>query len=140
MNYNLQVKTVIKFADGILYVRKRKQEVFLVRLKLIGERQAIVAVIDGEIDHHSAEKIRTAVDTEINRTNAVNVIFDFRGVTFMDSSGIGVILGRYRLVQPFGGEVVIFGACESVRRVLDMSGRGKIVKITTNLDNALMLI
>lgn len=110
------------------------------RLKLIGEKQVLIAVPDGEIDHHSAERIRTAIDKEIARTNAVNVIFDMRGVTFMDSSGIGVILGRYRTVYALGGTVVVFGACESVRRVLDMSGIDKIIKITTNLDNALMLI
>lgn len=110
------------------------------RLKLIGERQAIIAVIDGEIDHHSAQRIKSLIDAEIKRTNAVNVIFDFRNVTLMDSSGLGVILGRYRLVQPFGGTVVIVGASGSVRRVLDMSGIDKIIKITTNIDNALMLI
>lgn len=110
------------------------------RLKLIGEKQVIVAVPDGEIDHHSAEKIRNGIDKEITRTNAVNVIFDLRNVTFMDSSGIGVILGRYRLVSGLGGSVVIFGADESVRRILDMSGVSRIIKITTGMDNALMLI
>ena len=110
------------------------------RLKLMGEKQVIIAIPDGEIDHHSAEKIRTAIDTEVARTNAVNVIFDFRNVTFMDSSGIGIILGRYRLVYALGGTVVVFGVSDAVRRVLDMSGIDKIIKITTNLDNALMLI
>lgn len=110
------------------------------RLKLIGEKQVIVAVLDGEIDHHSAERIRNGIDKEIACTNAVNVIFDLRNVTFMDSSGIGIILGRYRLVYELGGTVVIFGASDAVRRILDMSGVGRIIKITTNMDNALMLI
>lgn len=110
------------------------------RLKLIGEKRAVVVIPSGEIDHHSADKIRTMADAEIKRTNAVNVIFDFRGVTFMDSSGIGIILGRYRLVKALGGEVIIFGADGGVRRVLDMSGIDRIIKVTTSLENALMLI
>lgn len=113
---------------------------FMIQLKLIGEKRALVAYLDGELDHHSATEVRTVLDKEIKRTNAVNIIFDFRAVTFMDSSGIGVIMGRYRLVQILGGHVILSGCNEQIRRIIEMSGMDKIVGLASSLDNALLLI
>lgn len=110
------------------------------QLKLIGEKRALVVYLEGELDHHSAEKIRTVLDKEIKRTNAVNLIMDFRNVSLMDSSGIGVIMGRYRLVKILGGTVIVFGCNEQIRRIIEMSGIEKIVKIANSLDNALLLL
>ena len=71
---------------------------------LLGEIRAILVRIDSELDHHIAGYIREAADGRIRSTNAVNVIFDFSNVSFMDSSGIGMIMGRYKAVKVLGGK------------------------------------
>ncbi len=109
-------------------------------IKLLGEKRAVLVKIDGELDHHIAGSLREAVDSKIRCTNAVNVIFDFSNVGFMDSSGIGVIMGRYRAVKTLGGTVVIFGQNMQIKRIVEMSGIDKIVKIADTLDGALELI
>lgn len=109
-------------------------------VKLLGDKRAILVKIDGELDHHIANIIREAVDSKIRCTNAVNVIFDFSNVGFMDSSGIGVIMGRYKTVKTLGGSVVIFGQNAQIKRIVEMSGIDRIVKTADKLEQALKLI
>ena len=106
-------------------------------LNLIGNRQALLVEIGGELDHHVAAKVREAVDGRIKSSNARNIIFDFRNVTFMDSSGIGVIMGRYKLIKTLGGKVIIFGAGAQIKRIIVMSGVDQIVRLADTLDDAL---
>lgn len=110
------------------------------QLKLMAEKHALVASVDGDLDHHTAKAVREVIDREIMRSNAVNIIFDFTDLNFMDSSGIGVIIGRYKLTKRLGGETVIFAANSGVRRIIEMSGLHKIVKSANSFDNALKLL
>lgn len=109
-------------------------------LKLIGERKSIIVKVNTELDHHAAAEIRRAVDNKIKSSNAVNVIFDFSKVNFMDSSGIGVIMGRYKLTGILGGKVVIFGAGKNVKRIIEMSGIDKLITICKDADEALQAV
>ena len=109
-------------------------------IRLIGDKHALLVGIDGELDHHMAGKIRESVDRKIKSTNAVNVIFDFTKVGFMDSSGIGVIMGRYKISKMLGGRVIIFGAKKQIRRILEMSGIDKIASLCDGLEQALEMI
>ena len=84
--------------------------------------QTLIAALSGEIDHHVCEKLRKDIDDEMKIYGAKNLIFDFSDVTFMDSSGIGVVLGRYKKVNQLGGHVIIRNASHIVKRILDMSG------------------
>lgn len=63
--------------------------------------------ITEEIDHHSSEKIRKRADYEIQIHIPKEVIFDFENVNFMDSSGIGMLIGRYKLVKMFGRKLKV---------------------------------
>lgn len=110
------------------------------QLKLVGEKRALVVYLDGEIDQHTVKQIKTVIDTELQRTNAVNIIMDFRNISFMDSSGIGMLMGRYRIVQILGGAVILYGCNDLVCRLITMSGLGKLIKMTNSLDNALLLL
>lgn len=74
----------------------------------------------GELDHHNAEKMRKKLDKEILSNGAETVIFDLSDLTFMDSSGIGVLLGRYKLFAT--KKLYITGADENVDKVLKISG------------------
>ena len=85
-----------------------------------------------EIDHHTTEKIRRRADYEIERYVPRKVIFDFNKVSFMDSAGIGLLMGRYKLVSMLGGQVEVSNITPSVRRIFEMSGILKLIPIVDN--------
>ncbi|MDD6485179.1 MAG: anti-sigma factor antagonist [Clostridiales bacterium] len=91
-----------------------------------GKEHLITVRPSGELDHHAAKLIRTKIDDEILRTGAVNLAFDLSRVTFMDSSGVGVIIGRYRKITALGGRVFLYGMNENVEKLCRMSGLDKL--------------
>ena len=94
----------------------------------IGESH-IVAYISGEIDHHNAKEIRETIDNAAERTSPKKLILDFRGVTFMDSSGIGLVMGRYKLMTSLGGELEVTNVSAHIKKVMKISGLEKFAKI-----------
>ena len=96
----------------------------------IQEDKLLILEITEEIDHHVAEKIRRVADNEITRYMPRKVIFDFSGISFMDSSGIGMILGRYKMIKMLGGSMELKNVSQSVKKIFDMSGITKICPIT----------
>ena len=89
----------------------------------------LMVEITEEIDHHEADKLRRRIDNEITRHMPRKTILDFTRVSFMDSAGIGMIIGRYKMMKLIGGELEIENASESVQKILEMSGVKKIVKM-----------
>ncbi len=87
----------------------------------------LVVVLNEELDHHNAELIRDEIDRMIEIEEKRYVIFDFTNVSFMDSSGIGVIMGRYRKVYYMGGRIYVIGINKIIDRIFSMSGLYKIV-------------
>ncbi len=85
--------------------------------------------ITEEIDHHTTENIRRKADDEITRFMPRKVIFDFSNVSFMDSAGIGMILGRYKMMKMLGGSLEMENVSPSVKKIFDMSGVTKICPI-----------
>ena len=96
------------------------------------DKQLIVEITE-EIDHHVAEKIRRKVDDEITRYMPRKTIFDFSKVTFMDSAGIGMLIGRYKMMKLIGGSLEIVNISQTVRRILEMSGINKIIPIVRHI-------
>ena len=86
------------------------------------EADTLIAVLSGEIDHHVAPQLRKDIDAEIEMCETRDFVFDFRKVSFMDSSGIGMVLGRYKKVHGAGGRVTIRNASRLIKQILDMSG------------------
>lgn len=82
----------------------------------------LIVELSGELDHHVAEKIRRDIDAEIEFYGVKDLVFDFSQVSFMDSSGIGMVLGRYKKLHGTGGSVRIRRASRLVKQILDMSG------------------
>lgn len=82
-----------------------------------------------EIDHHKSVDISTKADRYIMNKKVGNVVFDFERTTFMDSSGIGIILGRYKKIACFGGKVYAINTDNRIRRILLLSGLQDIVEI-----------
>jgi stage II sporulation protein AA (anti-sigma F factor antagonist) len=88
--------------------------------------------IDGDIDHHTCEEIRNRIDNEIMNSNPKHIIFDMKNVNFMDSSGIGVIIGRYKLIVNRGGIAAMINVKPQIKRVYDICGLKKIIPIYDN--------
>ena len=86
------------------------------------EGDALIIRLSGEIDHHIAPMLRKDIDDEMKLYGMVHLIFDFSRVSFMDSSGIGMVLGRYKKAVAAGGSVKIRNASRLVKQILDMSG------------------
>ena len=98
-------------------------------LDYIREDKLLIIKITDELDHHSVEKIRRKVDYEIERHIPRKVIFDFDNVTFMDSAGIGLILGRYKMISMLGGSLEVINTSNKVSKILHMSGLDRIIII-----------
>ena len=97
--------------------------------KYINEDKLLILEITEEVDHHTAEKIRRKADYEIQRYMPKKAIFDFANVTFMDSSGIGMIIGRYKMLMMLDGTLGITNVKPSIKRIMEMSGLLKIIPI-----------
>ena len=84
-------------------------------------RQIMTAYLEGEIDHHSAQSLREEIDAQILSMTPIKLVLDFGGVTFMDSSGIGLILGRNTMMKVLGGKLVIQNPPVQMVRILRLA-------------------
>lgn len=100
---------------------------------------SLVVTLMGELDHHSAEEVRVKIDDRVDRNNISNLILDFSGVTFMDSSGIGVIIGRYKKMSLRKGEISIVAINRNIKRVFELSGIFKIIKTYEKIEDVLKI-
>ena len=90
----------------------------MTQVTMMQEGKQMTAFLSGEIDHHWAAVLREQMDEAIKATVPEKLILDFSGVTFMDSSGVGLILGRYRLMNSWKGVVVVQKAPAGIKRML----------------------
>lgn len=98
-----------------------------VKIQLNGE--IVTAFLDGEIDHHSASVLRNEIDAAVEKNMPQMLILDFRDVTFMDSSGIGLVMGRYKLLKPMGGELHITNTSPQIYKVMKLAGLDRLAKM-----------
>lgn len=99
-------------------------------------RNLIVKMV-GELDHHSAENVRYKIDNNIEIMGFPNLVFDFSDLNFMDSSGIGVIIGRYKKVSEYGGKVGIINMKVNIRKVFELGGIFNVIKEYKNFEDAI---
>ena len=105
----------------------RKEKCMIEKFKVIDNY--LMVKMPEEIDHHQSLYISENVDKYILGEQVNNVVFDFEGTKFMDSSGIGIILGRYKKIACFGGKVFAINAASRIRHLLMISGLHKIMEI-----------
>ena len=91
-----------------------------VNIEVTGEE--VTAYISGEIDHHNAGGLREEIDAAVERAYPERLILDMGGVTFMDSSGIGLIIGRWKLMQTLSGELRVANAPDYIKKVMRVAG------------------
>lgn len=93
--------------------------------------------LEGELDHHTADQLRNKAAKEIEEKKTRYLVFNLEKLSFMDSSGIGVILGRYKQIQQLKGEVIVCSLPPSIQRLFEMSGLLKIIRLEQTEEKAL---
>ncbi|NCB93290.1 MAG: STAS domain-containing protein [Clostridia bacterium] len=93
------------------------------------KQKKLIIRMPKELDHHSAKDIRATADQMIREENINQVEFDFRDTDFMDSSGIGVIMGRYQNIRLLGGGVEATHVNERIYKILKMAGLTKLIGV-----------
>lgn len=96
-------------------------------IKIYNDGKRITAALFGDLDHHAAREMRAELDEVISRSRPELLILDFENVGFMDSSGIGLILGRTRSLKAVGGELLIKNARTEIEAVIKLSGLGNLI-------------
>ena len=91
-------------------------------IKIINDEETATAFIQGDIDHHTAKDIREQIDGYVQERRPRLLNLDFSSVQFMDSSGIGLIMGRHRLMQLVKGSVKVVNIPEHLKRIIKISG------------------
>lgn len=100
------------------------------------EKHSLVVLVEGELDQHLAGILRAKIDPVLVREGIRDIIYDFGGTQFMDSSGIGMIMGRHKQVVYLGGRTGVCNVGKSMDRLLRMSGLYRIVKKFENREEA----
>ena len=96
----------------------------------------LIVNLSGDIDHHSAKSLREEIDSHLYLYRASTVILDMGGVEFMDSSGLGLILGRYTKIKDLGGRMILANPDPGVERILALAGADKLITIKKKERNA----
>lgn len=92
------------------------------------KRGTLVIHLKGDLDHHSAESLRQEMDRLLCDLSVHRVVLDLSGLGFMDSSGIGLIIGRYKILKRRGGQMAIHSGNRRVDRILQLSGLYEIIE------------
>lgn len=90
--------------------------------KIVYKQKEINVFLDGEIDHHSASLIRVSIDEAVIRKRPSLLVLDFDKVSFMDSSGIGLVMGRYKLMKSIGGKIMVQNLSPGAYKVMCLAG------------------
>lgn len=107
---------------------------------LRGKNRTLSVHVKGELDLVTAHEFRESVDKMIEEMAAVNLIIDLTDVNFIDSSGLGVILGRFRKITANDGKIVLTGLNPNLKRILELSGILSFIPVSTNETEAWKLI
>ncbi len=99
--------------------------------------KTLIVCIGGEIDHHTCKEVKDDIERAYSKGIYKNLAFDFENVDFMDSSGIGLLMGRVKSAALLGGQVVLYNVSPKVERLLNISGIYKMVHVYQNKIQAL---
>ena len=102
--------------------------------------EILIATLIGELDHSSAEEVRIKIDDRIDRDDISKVILNFSKVTFMDSSGIGAVVGRYKKIKNKGGQLCIVETSKNVDKIFELAGLYKLIDKYNTVDEAVSCI
>jgi len=98
------------------------------------KKNTLFAYLSGDIDHHTAKAMREEIDAAIDEHKPSLLVLDFGDVSFMDSSGIGLVMGRFKKMQTIDGEITITNTPLYIAKVMRISGIEKLAKIGSKGD------
>ena len=98
--------------------------------------RALVVSLRGELDHHNAAEVRRELEARFSSAGMRNLIFDLSELHFMDSSGLGILIGRFKTVSVLGGETRIAAPSEQADKLLRLAGIHKIIPIFETVADA----
>lgn len=102
--------------------------------EIITADKVLCAKLSGDIDHHTARELRTLIDIAVTENDPAELILDFSGVTFMDSSGIGLVMGRYKLMNERGGKLTIAKTPGYISKVMKVAGVNRLARIVSDYE------
>lgn len=132
MFFNVNTPDATKFASGVLYYYSVKLTKGREKMPVVIKRknQFLYAFLKGEIDHHTAPDIREAIDDALSSSESCEtLVLDFNEVSFMDSSGVGLVMGRYRYATTLNKKVRVDNLDNRNYKIMQMSGIEKIAEI-----------
>ncbi|MET1031791.1 anti-sigma F factor antagonist [Domibacillus tundrae] len=109
----------------------------MVTMKAEAQGKVLIIRLTGELDHYYSEQVKEFTEQQIDANQSQHLIWNLSGLPFMDSSGLGVILGRYRQVNEMGGSVTVCGLNTQVKRLFQLSGLFKIMYVDQTEQEAL---
>lgn len=98
-------------------------------VEIVTKGKTVTAYLSGEIDHHNAVQLRNKIDTAINNRHPEVLNLDFSEVSFMDSSGIGLVMGRYRLIENTACNFYVTNLSAHAYKVMQLAGLEKIATL-----------
>ena len=106
---------------------------------MVSDKMLVISMI-AELDHHLADEMREVIDDVIDVRGVEDIIFDFSRINFMDSAGIGLIMGRYKKVMFIGGKAAVTNVGNAVDRIFKISGLYKIIEKYDTIQDAMLII
>ncbi|EST56121.1 anti-sigma F factor antagonist [Brevibacillus panacihumi W25] len=110
------------------------------RIAMETRQDVLVVRLQGELDHHTAEELRSKMDEALRTSSIRHIVLSLADLAFMDSSGIGVILGRYKQISARSGEMYVCRVNPTIYRIFEMSGLFKVIKFRENEAEALLIL
>lgn len=98
-------------------------------IKTKKQDNCLIVRLKGEFDMHSVPQFREKIIREMEDNNLINLILNLKGVGFIDSSGLGAILGRYRHLDELGGKVILVGLKPQVEKIINLAGMLKLMPV-----------
>ena len=102
--------------------------------------RCLVVTVSGEMDHHAADLARHKIDEAYHAYGALHIVFDCSKIRFMDSAGLGLIMGRYKTASSLGGRTLLAHVSPQLDRILNMGGLYKIIQKTPDVENAVRML
>lgn len=96
-------------------------------MEITQQGKTVTVLLAGEIDHHTAKGLRQAADDALITRRPEELVLDFSGVTFMDSSGVGLVMGRYKAARSLGCRVTVRGLRPRDQKIMRLSGLSALV-------------
>lgn len=112
-------------------MNEQKQEKLLSFEQIAEIKEGMRVFVHGEVDHHSAKPIRDMIDEKIYELRPKVLYLNLADVDFMDSSGLGLIMGRYKLMKLYGGKTCIEDPSHRVLKIIELAQMGRIIDIIT---------